>query len=218
MNHDAIVDALALEGWCVLAATARTELREEARAVARRLGEITPGRNREAFERVVPRTSSAAYAGSLSSRYGLASLPLHVDTAHWPTPCRYLVMACEAVGPAPIPTILLDSWKVYLSDAENDACKQAVFLIRNGRHSFYGTIRQDDRPFLRIDPGCMTPLSESGALALAAFRAERHEGTYHRHEWKIGEILVIDNWRLLHGRGCGERTEPGRVLLRATVL
>jgi Taurine catabolism dioxygenase TauD, TfdA family len=186
-------------------------------AVARLLGEVIPGRGQQAVERVVPRTSSAAYAGSLSSRYGLASLPLHMDTAHWPTPCKYLVMACESVGPAPTPTILLDSWKVQLSDTENAACKQAVFLIRNGRKSFYGTIRRDDRPFLRFDPGCMSPLSKTGEIALAAFLAERHKGTYHRHEWKTGEILVIDNWRLLHGRGLIERTEPGRVLLRATV-
>jgi hypothetical protein len=126
-------------------------------------------------------------------------------------------MACEAIGPIPTPTVLLDSWKVQLSEPEKAACKQAVFLIHNGRKSFYGTIRQDDRPFLRIDPGCMSPLSEAGELALAAFQAERHEGVYRRHEWKTGEMLVIDNWRLLHGRGLGGRTAPGRILLRATV-
>jgi len=217
MDRDAIVTALTSYGWCVLPALTCSKLDGEVHAVARLLGEVIPGRGRAAVERVIPRMPSTAYAGSLSSRYGLASLPLHVDTAHWPTPCRYLVMACEAVGPVPTPTILLDRRKVQLSKAEDAACRQAVFLIRNGRRSFYSTMLQEDRPFLRIDPGCMSPLSETGKLALAVFQAERHEGICHRHEWKTGEILVIDNWRLLHGRGLGGRTELGRVLLRATV-
>jgi alpha-ketoglutarate-dependent taurine dioxygenase len=217
MSRSAIDDALASSGWYVFTAAGIVNLSDEVEIVAQQLGEIIPGRGRQRVEHLVPRSASTAYAGSLSSQYGLAALPLHIDTAHWPTPCRYLVMACAAGGPQPTSTVLLDSRQIQLSETESAACDRALFLIRNGRNSFYGSIRENGRPFLRIDPGCMSPLSTDGELALCAFRTERQEATYYRHEWRGGEILVIDNWRVLHGRGIGERTEPGRVLLRAMV-
>lgn len=219
MNSSLISADLATRGWCVFTAPVSIgdDPADEVRAVAQELGEIVAGRARQTVERIVPHTPSSAFAGSLSSKYGLEPLPLHTDTAHWPTPCRYLVMACAAVGPVSTPTTLLDGQLVKLSEVEATACDRAVFLVRNGRHSFYGSIKRRDRAFVRVDPGCMSPLSSDGELAIRAFGAERHESALYRHEWKVGEILVIDNWRVLHGRGDGAGTEPGRVLLRAMV-
>jgi alpha-ketoglutarate-dependent taurine dioxygenase len=38
-----------------------------------------------------------------------------------------------------------------------------------------------------------------------------------RIEWRIGDLLVIDNWRLLHARSEAERPDPQRSLLRILV-
>jgi hypothetical protein len=208
-----------MSGWCVVNSTASTEsnLSEDVREIAELLGEIAPGRGRQLVERIIPYRAETSYAGSLSSAYGLAPLPLHIDTAHWPIPCRYLVMACVAVGPTPTPTVVLDNQRIQLSEPEEAALNSAVFLVRNGRQSFYGFIRNSDGSFLRIDPGCMQPLSPDGELALSVFDAERHKDICYYHDWKIGQILVLDNWRVLHGRGLNEQTGPGRILLRAMV-
>lgn len=186
-------------------------------ALAEDLGEIVPGRGRQRVEHIVPQDTRAAHAGSLSRQYGLAPLPLHTDTAHWTVPCRYLVMGCVSPGPEPTPTILLDSRVVSLTKCEAIACASAVFLIRNGRRSFYGSILAQDRPFIRFDRGCMAPLSPEGSKAANAFNQTRNTDKTYQHDWRHGDIVVIDNWRMLHGRGLDGQTAQGRLLLRAMV-
>jgi hypothetical protein len=218
MDTDELQSCLETSGWWTTDTTAASEqtLAQQIHKLAWHLGEIVPGRNRQPIERVVPHAPDAAYAGSLSSEYGLNALPLHTDTAHWPVPCRYLVMGCIEPGPRPVPTMLLDSRKVQLSQNEISLCRNTPFLVRNGRRSFYGSILDADRTFIRFDRGCMTPLSQRGHTALDVFSDQRHAGILHSHNWRAGQIIVFDNWRVLHGRG-GEQTKPGRILLRAMI-
>jgi alpha-ketoglutarate-dependent taurine dioxygenase len=219
MDRNALRTRLHADGWCATSISASTpdDIAVEVLALARIFGNIVPGRARQLVERIIPQTADSSFAGSLSRTYGLDTLPLHTDTAHWPRPCRYLVIACANPGPVPTPTLLVDSRRARLSKPEELACRRAVFLIRNGRHSFYGSIWERGREFIRLDPGCMTALSADGKMALQAFQCDRQRHALYRHDWKPGTILVIDNWRVLHGRGDGMPTAPGRVLLRAMV-
>jgi hypothetical protein len=220
MNFDQCEADLANHGWHLLSAadcSSQDGLAAQVAAVAKNLGEIVPGRGRQHIEHIIPRDTASALAGSLSQKYGLAPLPLHTDTAHWTVPCRYLVMACFSSGPEPTPTILLDSKAVAINESESAACTSAVFLIRNGRASFYGSILSQDRPFIRFDLGCMVPMSPEGADAGDAFSYTRNVSRIYRHDWRRGDILVFDNWRMLHGRGIDRETVQGRVLLRAIV-
>ena len=219
MTPLSIENALKTVGWASVhtAATTTETVGATLTRIASLLGEIAPGRNGLPIEEVVPETVETARAGSLSSRFGLSPLPLHTDTAHWSVPCRFLALACVKPGPVPTPTFLLDSRTATLSESEKMACRSAVFAIRNGRSSFYGSIMEGDRPFIRFDPGCMIALSSEGVTALQAFNIERHAGNLQRHEWTVGNILVLDNWRWLHARGYQAQTRRGRMLLRAMV-
>ena len=210
---------LAGAGWAKLAsgASGQKAVSDALLVAAKSLGEITPGRGGAQVEEVVPESIETARPGSLSSRYGLDPLPLHTDTAHWVFPCRYLALACVRVGASPTPTILLDSRKAKLTLAQWMACRSAVFAIRNGRQSFYGTIADRARPFIRLDPGCMTPLSDEGVRALGAFDIGQHGDSIELHDWAVGDILLFDNWRFLHARGQKATTDRGRLLLRAMI-
>ena len=212
-------DALYSSGWCVAASKRSTinELSDVVQAIGLVLGEIAPGRGGALIERIVPHERECAYEGSLSSQYGLESIPLHTDTAHWSVPCKYVVIACAETGPKSTPTILFDSAQAVLTMREANACKSAVFLIRNGKRSFYGSIAQRGRPFVRLDSGCMTPQGADGDVAINALNANRQSAAIHRHNWTVGDVMIINNWRVLHGRGNAERTEQGRILLRAMV-
>lgn len=42
-------------------------------------------------ETLTPTGTDQARTRSLSRIYSTGSFPLHTDTAHWPTPCRYVV-------------------------------------------------------------------------------------------------------------------------------
>jgi hypothetical protein len=218
-KHQSYWEHLRFEGWGVIPTLASTldRVTAELMSIASALGEVVRGRGGSLIERVVPEEEETARRGSLSSKYGLAPLPLHNDTAHWITPCRYIALACVSPGPRPTPTFLFDSQSAHLTERENLVCRASVFLIRNGRHSFYGSIKERNRPFVRVDPGCMAPLSDEGNEALRVFQMDRHVNNLHRHNWDAGEILVIDNWRILHGRGYEAPTERGRILLRAMI-
>jgi Taurine catabolism dioxygenase TauD, TfdA family len=206
-------------GWCLAASSklGTEDLGELVQKIANKFGKIESGRGGKLVEKIVPQTFNAAYAGSLSNKYGLGPLPLHTETAHWPIPCRYVVIGCADAGPKPTPTVLLDVRQINLSKSEVSACESAVFLIRNGRRSFYGHLRERDRAFFRVDPGCMAPLTRDGEMALNAFSVARNERALYRHDWNAGEILIIDNWRVVHGRGGNQQTAHGRELLRAMV-
>jgi alpha-ketoglutarate-dependent taurine dioxygenase len=63
----------------------------------------------------------------------------------------------------------------------------------------------------------MEPLSPNGAEVGGAFSQVRNADKTYQHDWLRGGVLVIDNWRMLHGRGIDNQTAPGRLLLRAMV-
>ncbi len=206
-------------GWVAVPGQSVDErgLAESIRRIAETLGEIRPGRSGHEIEHVIPSEAHLAQAGSLSSKHGLEPLPLHTDAAHHPVPCRYLILACAEPGPSPTPTILLDDHTVDLTQDEADACKSEVFLVKNGRKSFYSSIKDNNRSFIRFDMGCMLPLSERAEKAAEAYSLPRNAARLSFHQWRRSDILVIDNWRTLHGRGLDGSTEPGRVLLRAMI-
>jgi hypothetical protein len=214
-----ISSALKRAGWVAVPTgeTTKEGIAQRMLQILAQLGEIVPGRNRTPIEEVVPETMETARPRSLSSRFGLSPLPLHTDTAHWSIPCRFLALACVAPGPQPTPTLLLDIKIVNLSIRDQLACMSSIFAIKNGRSSFYGSILERGRPFIRLDPGCMEPLTPDSKLALSAFDIQRQAERIHWHEWTLGGLLILDNWRLLHARGYNRPTGRGRLLLRAMV-
>jgi alpha-ketoglutarate-dependent taurine dioxygenase len=205
-------------GWASVSPDADgAPIAERAAELATVLGEIVAPRRNGVSESVSPRSATDARMPSLSRKFGLGFLPLHCDTAHWMVPCRYVVLACVETGHVDAPTLLLDTSSLDLSDAERLLARSACFLVRNGRRSFYASMMDSHRSFVRVDPGCMEPVTETAveAMSLYSYDRQRHK-TAHFH-WKIGKILVIDNWRVLHGRGNNTPVDPTRRLLRIYV-
>ena len=103
-----------------------------------------------------------------------------------------------------------------LSEAEKTLLEDAPILVRTGRRSFYGTLLPPGGAFLRYDPGCLEAICDRGRVALALV-AERLASTRpHEHHWAAGDILVIDNWRMLHGRAACD-VGSGRSLARILI-
>ena len=215
MITNQLLRRLRSRGWVSL--TASTDLKAAVIHVARGLGDIVPARRGAMAEIFSPRTSEGARGASLSGRFGLGPLPFHCDTAHWLVPCRYVVLACQATGTVRSPTLLLDTRELHLSGSERALASSAVFCVRSGRRSFYASILDATRPFLRIDPGCMEPIGEDAVEAIKLFSRERERTTALAFDWAAGDILVIDNWRVLHGRGNEAEADIGRTLVRAYV-
>ena len=212
--------ALAESGW-----SAPTKGSLDADAVVKELGRIgnmlgarVAGRADALEEVIQPQAPGDAHPRSLSAQFGLGALPFHVELSHRPRPCRYLLLGCLEPGVPSAATMLLDWRSLDFLPDELHFLESAPILVRTGRRSFYSTLLSPERAFLRYDPGCLEAVDERGQAALDLVQRRLSAGVPYIHQWRRGDILVIDNWRILHGRaptdqGAGRRL--ARILIDA---
>jgi hypothetical protein len=212
--------ALESRGWttCEISAECELHFRRQLLELAAKLGTPTATRTGgNLCDVLLPTKAEAAEPQSLSKIHGFGEFPLHADTAHWLTPCRYLVLACVSPGSASRSTLLLDTRRLPLTDEQTSLLQSTPLRVINGRDSFFSTILSKTRPFVRFDPGCMSPTTPDGAAALAVLARENWPGDIETIRWQAGMVVIIDNWRLLHGRALADLPDPDRKLLRISI-
>ncbi len=198
-----LLTSLAKVGWAC-----HSTQNSEADAVSDEIGRIGDLLGSRAFGRagaleeiIRPQTTDYAHPRSLSARYGLNELPFHAEHSHRPRPCRYILLGCINPGTPSTDSRLIDWRSLSFSAHELLLLESAPILVRTGRRSFYSTILSQDRTFLRYDPGCLEAVNERGRDALQLVEDRLTSSYPYIHEWRQGDILIIDNWRVLHGRG-----------------
>lgn len=218
----AVIDKVALEsrGWVAFSTPISTEseLRVQLLDLARWLGVPVETRPRGGlFDELSPTIEANARLRSLSRQHDLGEFPLHIDTAHWLIPCRYIILACVSPGIGNRSTLLLDTQNIQLSGTQRTLLRSAPLRVRNGRNSFFSTILSNSRPFVRFDPGCMTASTPDGIEALRVFTRDNWAQRIDHLHWEEGVVLVLDNWRMLHGRGKATAHDHNRKLLRLSI-
>lgn len=208
-----LLATLAERGWVrhVAGATEAEAIVSEIGRMGDLLGRRTRGRAGALEEVVRPQMADDAHPRSLSACYGLNALPFHAELSHRPRPCRYLLLGCIEPGSPSAVTMLLDWRTLGFSPDELHLLEGAPILVRTGRRSFYSTILSPDRAFLRYDPGCLEAVDERGQAALRLVEDRLASGSPEVHNWHQGDILVIDNWRVLHGRGPAAQSSSRRL-------
>ncbi len=216
------IDRTVLEssGWLAFTLPSSTEsdFREQLHALASDLG--TPAATRSCgslCDTLLPTEADAAKPRSLSKIHAVGEFPLHIDTAHWLTPCHYVMLACVSPGNANRPTLLMDSQRLPLNEHQSSLLHSTPLRVTNGRNSFFATILSKARPFVRFDPGCMTVTTPNGAKALAVLARQNWPDYIETIQWTTGMVLVMDNWRMLHGRGHSDCADADRKLLRISI-
>lgn len=178
-------------------------------------GQPVPSRDRgDLIDILQPRATSEARPRTLSAEYGVGRFPFHNDTAHWPEPCRLICLACIDPGPAGRATLLIPLQSLQTWNSVTSKIATGIFRVRNGRRSFYSSIVSPGRPWIRYDPGCMTPESDGSAFAWNAMQGLLDASNPIRVEWQAGDILVLDNWWVLHARDESPSADPTRRLAR----
>jgi hypothetical protein len=213
-----LLATLAARGWVrhVAASADVDAVVSEIGSIGDLLGTRAAGRAGALEEVVGPQKPADAHPRSLSARYGLSALPFHAELSHRPRPCRYLLLGCLDPGSPSAATMLLDRRTLDFSPQELRLLEGAPILVRTGRRSFYSTILSPDRAFLRYDPNCLEAVDERGRAALRLVEHRLASGSPEAHQWRQGDILIIDNWRVLHGRGSSDRGS-GRRLARVLI-
>ncbi len=170
------------------------------------------------IQEITPKLQVESTPNTYSGQYGYDRFPKHTDLAHWQSPPRYLALRCR-VGFEEVTTELIDGRRL-----EHIIGKEILFraLVRS-RRPVRGKIRRmrllsrvANHSVLRWDETYLKPLCTAGQEGIAAMRltipltppicvALRDPG----------DTLVIDNWRMLHGRSPLGVGHAGRVLERA---
>jgi hypothetical protein len=143
-------------------------------------------------------------------------LPFHTELSHRIKPCRFLLLGCIDPGSSAATTMLLDWRTLLLSQDELDLLESAPVLVRSGRRSFYSTILAPGGAFLRYDPDCLEGPDERGRTALKLVADRISDAPSEAHHWRRGDIVIIDNWRVLHGRSPSDQGS-GRRLARILI-
>jgi hypothetical protein len=193
-------------------------LRSVGRSIADLLGDSVAGRAGQKIESLTPTQQARAHAKSLSVVHGLGSFPMHTDGAHRLQPPRFVVLVCASPGTSPVPTTLLRFRDLQVNASERARFEAEPFLVLNGRRSFYSTICSRFRPFIRLDEGCMVPQGAESEATIKLIAHRAREVGFTAVHWRTGDVLVIDNWNVLHGRGLGaSETSPDRKIFRMSV-
>ena len=216
------IDRAALEarGWVsfALASSAESDLREQLLSLANGLGTPVATRTGSGLcYSLLPTEVDAAKPRSLSKIHAAGEFPLHIDTAHWLTPCRYIMLACLSPGRASRPTLLMDTRRLPLSEHQSSLLHSTPLRVKNGRNSFFSTIISKARSFVRFDPGCMTATTTDGLKALSVLARQNWPDYIETVHWEAGMVVVMDNWRILHGRGHAHCPDADRKLLRISI-
>lgn len=183
--------------------------------IANSEGTLVSGRSGHLIEEVIPKSSENSPLRSPSRLVGFDSIAFHLDGSHYPVPPRLLVLGCLS-DDGDDPTLFIDTSRWVFSKSETSLLKSAVFFIRNGRKSFYSTIFGVAGNLCRFDPYCMVATGRESELALDLMNQKIRNSHIEKIHWQRGDIVILDNRRILHARGPVSSC-ANRILLRGAI-
>lgn len=152
-------------------------------------------------QELTPRAVSTP--NTYSGIFGMGRFPFHTDLAHWPLPPRYLILRCVR-GYADVPTLILDGHSIAASVGDG-VMRRALVRPRRPRDGGIRMVRllqsEDVGDIVRWDEAFLLPASPVAKSAFSRFRdllgMAASLGAVMVDD---GDVLVIDNWRMLHAR------------------
>lgn len=188
-------------------------------SLVHKLGKIIPTSNDHEYDVVIANDGKNAKFGSFSKNFGLNKFPLHTDTAFWATPARLLVMwSPEASSTS---TTMLP-WKDILdrfTQTEKKALNDAIFVVETFENSNYRAINfnSSGENGYRYDPNIMLPANRQAEIFVEAFNKVISEKNLIDLYWSGSNALVLNNWKMLHGRNQVKNEHEKRKIFRAYV-
>lgn len=194
--------------------------RDSLRELARSLGRPVIGPDGELIKELRVTRRAAARPRTLSAAFGVASFPLHTDTAFWNVPARFLVM--RAIGDIRRVTTVCPFIELFAFREGNvmAAARRAVWTLKTLNGPVYCGLpfRTPDQCYgFRYDRQCMTPANLSAKEVDEYIQSEVFDRIVRRVSWSNGTAVVISNWHALHGRGPEPPREAERILQRIYV-
>ena len=161
-----------------------------------------------------PQRRTDAPKSRYSGVFGLHEFPLHSDLAHWVVPPHYVMLRCQE-GSSTVVTRLLAS-SAIASVAGIPVLRGALARQRRGSRGGMPCMlsllfRVGNMAGFRWDPLFLVPMNEAGKQVAAVMKdyTWAPSQTVSLTLEEVGDTLILDNWRFLHGRSkvpAGEQT------------
>lgn len=214
-------DLLSTRGWIESCYPARQNLLDLALA----FGEPHPSyRGGPLIDRLTPIEREHARPGTMSSLFGVGAFPFHTDGAHLRVPPHFIFLRIAAGFFSRRPTLLCDAAGLPLSLEDKCDLARAVWLVRGGRLPFLSSVFNDSlipgRIVVRFDRCCMTPANSRSRKSARTMDCALEKSTSLAVRWSTrDQVLILDNWRTLHGRGAAPSdSDEQRVLERVAIM
>lgn len=168
---------------------------------------------------LTPKKKVESKPNTYSGMYGYGEFPMHTDLAHWPAPPRYILLRCVK-GNSRVSTKLIDG-KIVIDAIGQRLLERSLVKPRRphkGKFNLMRLFQTGSTDLLRWDTKFIVPASPAGLLGVTAMK-EKLESISSNNIIleKMFDTLLIDNWRMLHGRtslpNIDEHREVERVYL-----
>lgn len=207
-------DEVAKHGYAVLRAHDPSRTSVE---VASAFGVVARLAGVEAVQRLTPKSTAEADDNVYSGHFGLSAFPLHSDLAHWHVPPRFLMLRSVVPG-LQTATRLLD-FRSLVHELPRDMVQRSLFVPRRPVGGQKSLLKLSSviagHEICRWDPVFIESASQTAlelrqvlvaTLARAATVDVSLDG--------VADTIIIDNWRMLHGRSPVVDTDRCRVVQR----
>lgn len=170
---------------------------------------------KEVIHLLRPKEKNTGIKDSFSYKHGLAPFPYHTDTAFWPLPTRYFVLA--SVKESKCITFLIDFTDLInsASQTEVNILYKSIFVIKTPFEVRFTSLlsKINNNFILKYDPNIMFPYNNYSKKAIIILNDFVDNYNPTEIQWTGNNVAVIDNWRMLHARGqCNDEQE--RILKR----
>jgi hypothetical protein len=165
---------------------------------------------------LTPKTKAESTPNTYSGQYGRHDFPMHTDLAHWPKPPRYLLLRCIQ-GNNQVSTRLLDGNKI-VNKLGTRVLERALVKPRrpiNGKIRLMRIFQSGTPSLFRWDETFIVPASPAGSIGVSAvINALKETNITNVVLENTSDTLLIDNWRMLHGRSAIPDGGDGRIIER----
>lgn len=172
--------------------------------IAQALGEPVALNGGTPVHPLTPKPINEAPFNTYSGNYGLGEFPLHTDLANWYQPPHYLMLRC-VVGALDVATTVVDPWPVIDAIGKENLVRALMKPRRRvaGRMTLLPVAQPVDDGFMvRWDERYLRHASRAGELFVAQMGPRLRElAAIPVILARQGDTIIIDNWRMLHGRG-----------------
>lgn len=170
-------------------------------------------------QELLPTPSGLTTPNTYSGNFGLGSFPFHTDLAHWVRPPRYVMLWCSR-GDATTQTKIIDASSLieFIGSSALTRClarprrpmNEALQLL-----PILQVLPRQDQQLFRWDSIYLKPSNEYAQIIFGKIQ------DYLSNVQPVatvlinkGDTIILDNWRLLHGRSQVKDVESSRSIHR----